>query len=336
MIERNVSLKPMNTFGIDASAKLFSIIRRKNDIDALLEDYSNESIFILGGGSNILLTTDFDGLVIKNEIKGFEIIKETDDYVIVESGAGVNWHEFVLNCIDKGFGGIENLSLIPGNVGASPMQNIGAYGVEIKDVFESLDAYHIKEKKITRFKSEDCKFGYRESIFKNKLKGEYIICKVAFRLTKKHVLKTSYGAIEKELEKIKTKKISIRDVSNAVINIRQSKLPDPKKIGNAGSFFKNPIVSIQLLNEIQKTYADIPNYPAHENQIKLAAGWLIEKSGWKGRTFENRYGVHKLQALVLVNYKDTKGTEILDLSEKIITDVKQKFNVSLEREVNIL
>ena len=334
MIDKNVSLKEFNSFGIEASAKLFAVIQFKEELDVILQNHPQEPILILGGGSNILLTSDFNGLVIKNEIQGFEIIEESENHVVVESGGGVNWHEFVIRCINNNLGGIENLSLIPGNVGASPMQNIGAYGVEIKDVFEYLDAYHIIDKKIQRFYGADCKFGYRESVFKNELKGQYVICKVALKLTKKHVLKTTYGAIEKELEKIIDP--SIKDVSDAVIRIRQSKLPDPKQIGNAGSFFKNPIVSVEFLKEIQKSHADIPHYPAPNNKIKLAAGWLIEKSGWKGRTFDNRYGVHKLQALVLVNYKDSKGEEILELSNQIISDVKEKFNVSLEREVNIL
>ena len=326
----------MNTFGIDASAKRFTIIRDEKDIKTVLDANEHDPIFILGGGSNILFTQDFDGLVIKNEIQGFNTIEDNKDYAIIESGAGEVWHEFVMKCIDKNLGGIENLSLIPGNVGASPMQNIGAYGVEIKDVFEYLDAYHIKDRKMQRFNAQECKFGYRESVFKNELKGQYIICKVAFRLTKMHDLKTSYGAIENELRSMNKINPSIRDVSDAVINIRQSKLPDPKQIGNAGSFFKNPIVSTELLNEIQSKYADIPNYPATQNKVKLAAGWLIEKAGWKGRTYDERYGVHKLQALVLVNYNRTNGDEILKLSALIIEDVKAKFNVTLEREVNIL
>lgn len=336
MIDHDISLKTMNTFGIDSSAKLFTIIRDEKDIKTVLETKEDQSIFILGGGSNILFTQNFDGLVVKNEIQGFKTIEDNKDYAIIESGAGEVWHEFVMKCIDKNLGGIENLSLIPGNVGASPMQNIGAYGVEIKDVFEYLDAYHIKDKKMQRFNAQECKFGYRESVFKNELKGQYIICKVAFRLTKKHELKTSYGAIENELRSMNKTNPSIKDVSDAVIKIRQSKLPDPKQIGNAGSFFKNPIVSKELLDEIQSKYADIPNYPATQNKVKLAAGWLIEKAGWKGRTFDNRYGVHKLQALVLVNYNQTKGSEILKLSTLIIEDVKAKFNVTLEREVNIL
>ena len=336
MVDKNVSLKLMNTFGIEASAKFFSVIRDEEDIETLLKSHSNESIFILGGGSNILLTKNFDGLVIKNEIGGFQIVEEDENHVIIESGAGVNWHDFVMKCINNDYGGIENLSLIPGNVGASPMQNIGAYGVEIKDVFDYLEAYHIQKKEIHRFNSNDCKFGYRESVFKNDLKGQYIICKVAFKLTKNHTVKTTYGAIEAELTKMNIVKPTIKDISNAVIKIRQSKLPDPKEIGNAGSFFKNPIVSKELLSEIKKKHIDVPNYPAPNDKVKLAAGWLIEKAGWKGQTYEGRYGVHKLQALVIVNYKDSRGDEILRLSSEIIEDVKAKFNVSLEREVNIL
>ncbi len=252
MIDRNVSLKQMNTFGIDAHAKLFARIQDVSRLESILEQYSEESIFILGGGSNILFTNNFEGLILKNDIKGFKIIEETDEFAIVESGAGENWHEFVMKCIEQNLGGIENLSLIPGNVGASPMQNIGAYGVEIKDVFEYLDAFHLKEKEMNRFNAAECKFGYRESIFKNSLKGQYFICKVAFRLSKKPVLNTSYGAIEKELQEMQISEPTIKDVSNAVIKIRQSKLPNPNEIGNAGSFFKNPVVPIDILSNIQK------------------------------------------------------------------------------------
>ena len=336
MIQHQVSLKNLNTFGIDAIADSYAIARSTDDIEKIIDKNGKNPLLILGGGSNILLTKDFNGLVLKNDIQGFRIIDESDEDVIVEAGAGMNWHEFVLKCIESNYGGVENLSLIPGNVGASPMQNIGAYGVEIKDVFAYLDAYHITEKKIKRFYSDDCKFGYRESVFKNELKGEYLICQVAFRLTKKHTIKTSYGAIENELESMGIERPTIKDVSQAVIKIRQSKLPDPNKIGNAGSFFKNPVVSMELLEQLKYEYPNMPHYPAPNNKTKLAAGWLIEQSGWKGKTYENRYGVHKFQALVLVNYNDAKGHEIMALSSLIIKDVKQKFNVSLEREVNII
>jgi len=334
MIQTNKNLKEYNTFGISVKAEMFAVFSSIDELKQILSFRNNKKLLVLGGGSNLLLTKDFDGLVIKNEIKRFEVIEETVSEVIVESGAGENWHEFVLNCIDKGFGGIENLSLIPGSVGASPMQNIGAYGVEIKDVFESLSAYHIANGEIHYFDKTKCEFGYRESIFKNKVKGEYIILTVTFRLTKNPTINSSYGAINEQLKVMGIQEPTIKELSSAVIAIRQSKLPDPKIIGNAGSFFKNPTVEIALLEQIQKNYPDIPNYPA-VNGKKLAAGWLIEKAGWKGRTFDN-YGVHKLQALVLVNYGNCTGQEIFDLSSQIIQDVFEKFGVLLEREVNIL
>ena len=334
MIQTNKNLKEYNTFGISVKAEMFAVFSSIEELKQILSFRDDKKLLVLGGGSNLLLTKDFDGLVIKNEIKRFEVIEETVSEVIVESGAGENWHEFVLNCIDKGFGGIENLSLIPGSVGASPMQNIGAYGVEIKDVFESLSAYHIASGEIHYFDKTKCEFGYRESIFKNKVKGEYIILTVTFRLTKNPTINSSYGAINEQLKVMGIQVPTIKELSAAVIAIRQSKLPDPKIIGNAGSFFKNPTVEITLLEQIQKNYPDIPNYPAL-NGRKLAAGWLIEKAGWKGRTFDN-YGVHKLQALVLVNYGNCTGQEIFDLSSQIIQDVFEKFGVLLEREVNIL
>ena len=334
MIQTNKNLKEYNTFGISVKAEMFATFSSIEELKQILSFRNDKKLLVLGGGSNLLLTEDFDGLVIKNEIKRFEVIEETSSEVIVESGAGENWHEFVLNCIDKGFGGIENLSLIPGSVGASPMQNIGAYGVEIKDVFESLSAYHIASGEIHYFDKTKCEFGYRESIFKNKVKGEYIILTVTFRLTKNPTINSSYGAINEQLKVMGIQVPTIKELSAAVIAIRQSKLPDPKIIGNAGSFFKNPTVEIALLEQIQKNYPDIPNYPAL-NGRKLAAGWLIEKAGWKGRTFDN-YGVHKLQALVLVNYGNCTGQEIFDLSSQIIQDVFEKFGVLLEREVNIL
>ena len=334
MIQTNKNLKEYNTFGISVKAELFAVFSSIKELKQILSFRNDKKLLVLGGGSNLLLTKDFDGLVIKNEIKRFEVIEETVSEVIVESGAGENWHEFVLNCIDKGFGGIENLSLIPGSVGASPMQNIGAYGVEIKDVFESLSAYHIASGEIHYFDKTKCEFGYRESIFKNKVKGEYIILTVTFRLTKNPTINSSYGAINEQLKVMGVQEPTIKELSAAVIAIRQSKLPDPKIIGNAGSFFKNPTVDNILLEKIQENYPDIPNYLA-ENGRKLAAGWLIEKAGWKGRTFDN-YGVHKLQALVLVNYGNCTGKEIFDLSSQIIQDVFEKFGVLLEREVNIL
>jgi UDP-N-acetylmuramate dehydrogenase len=336
MLQKNISLKTYNTFGINAKASFFANFSSVDDLITLLKERENRKLFILGGGSNILFTKNFDGLVLKNEIQGFKIIQESENYVVVEVGAGMNWHAFVLKCLEMNFGGVENLSLIPGNVGASPMQNIGAYGVEIKDVFEYLDAVHIETGKVKRFSNKDCDFGYRESVFKTNAKGQYIICQVGYRLTKIHKLNTSYGAINMELEKQGVNNPSIKDVSNAVIAIRKSKLPDPKKIGNAGSFFKNPIVSIQTLQILKQKHPNIPNYPSGPETAKLAAGWLIEQAGWKGKTYDEKYGVHKNQALVLVNYGNADGDEILKLSNLIISDVYQKFNIELEREVNIL
>jgi len=336
MLQKNISLKTYNTFGINAKASFFANFSSVDDLITLLKERENRKLFILGGGSNILFTKNFDGLVLKNEIQGFKIIQESENDVVVEVGAGMNWHAFVLKCLEMNFGGVENLSLIPGNVGASPMQNIGAYGVEIKDVFEYLDAVHIETGKVKRFSNKDCDFGYRESVFKTNAKGQYIICQVGYRLTKIHKLNTSYGAINMELEKQGVNNPSIKDVSNAVIAIRKSKLPDPKKIGNAGSFFKNPIVSIQTLQILKQKHPNIPNYPSGPETAKLAAGWLIEQAGWKGKTYDEKYGVHKNQALVLVNYGNADGDEILKLSNLIISDVYQKFNIELEREVNIL
>lgn len=335
MIRENVDLKPYNTFGIHAIAKKFASFSSVDELSQLFQQEKSMDFLILGGGSNVLLTRDFDGIVLKNDIKGIRIIKEDDDHVFIQAGAGEVWHEFVLKVIEMGYSGIENLSLIPGSVGASPMQNIGAYGVEIKDVFDSLEAYNIEEDRVDVFDKESCQFGYRESVFKRALKGKYVIVSVTYRLNKKHVLNTSYGAIEQELKEMGISDPSIKDVSNAVIRIRSSKLPDPKVIGNAGSFFKNPVVTTDVLEKIRKEYDNVPNYPAPEGKVKLAAGWLIEKAGWKGKRFDG-YGVHDRQALVLVNYGDSDGNKILDLSDKIINDIYEKFDVKLEREVNVI
>jgi UDP-N-acetylmuramate dehydrogenase len=336
MILENTSLKPYNTFGIDVKASYLGRFSSVGELQEALEQMSNQELLVLGGGSNVLFVRErFDGCVLLNEIKGFDVVEETNDWVIVRSGAGEIWHEFVLKCIEHGFCGIENLSLIPGSVGASPMQNIGAYGVEIKDVFEKLEAYHIESGEVQTFSKEECEFGYRESVFKRKLKGQYIITSVCFRLAKNSAVNTSYGVIAAELEKEGIVNPTMKDVSNAVIAIRKSKLPDPKEIGNAGSFFKNPVVDISLLEKILTQYPTAPNYPATEGSVKLAAGWLIEQTGWKGKTL-GHYGVHTLQALVLVNYQGATGQEIYDLSTSIIADVREKFGVELEREVNII
>lgn len=335
MIRINVDLQPFNTFGISAKAKRFATFSSAEELRSILSERGSDALLVLGGGSNMLLTNDFDGLVIKNEVLGFEVIDSDDETILVESGAGEVWHEFVMRCIDEGFGGIENLSLIPGSVGASPMQNIGAYGVEIKDTFDSLKAFHIETGEVHSFNHEQCEFGYRESVFKRALKGDYIILSVRFRLQKRHAINTSYGAIETELNALGIANPTIKDVSNAVINIRSSKLPDPKEIGNAGSFFKNPVVEQSIVDAIGERYDAFPNYPAADGKVKLAAGWLIEQAGWKGKTFDT-FGVHKKQALVLVNYGGSTGAQIYDLSEQIIQDVATKFGITLEREVNMI
>ncbi len=335
MVAHNVDLKPFNTFGISSQADHFSRFSSVEELRRLLEQFRGQELLILGGGSNILFTKNFRGVALRNEIKGFEIINNSADHVLVRSGAGEVWHEFVMKCIEHGFAGLENLSLIPGSVGASPMQNIGAYGVEIKDVFHSLEALHIETGEIHTFDKDACEFGYRESVFKRKLKGQYVIVSVSFNLSKHPDPNTSYGAIESELKKMGVTVPTIRDVSNAVIAIRTSKLPDPKLIGNAGSFFKNPVVDQSIVDKILDNYPDAPNYPAEPGKRKLAAGWLIEKAGWKGKTIDH-YGVHKLQALVLVNYGGATGKEVYDLSSAIIADIQEKFGVTLEREVNIM
>ena len=349
-IQQNVSLKPFNTFGINAFAKYFATFNSVKDLEEIITSQNTSSHqltttkqLILGGGSNILFTKNFDGIVLKNEIKGIELVKEDNDFFYVRSAAGEAWHGFVMHCIKNNYAGVENLSLIPGCVGASPMQNIGAYGVEIKDVFESLEAYHLKENKIIVFNLNDCEFGYRESVFKRKYKDEFVILNVTFKLRKSPVYNTSYGAIEEELKKMNIDTLSIAAISQAVINIRSSKLPDPKVIGNAGSFFKNPTIDTNTFIEIQKLFPGIPNYPVYLNQYttinhqlkKLAAGWLIEQCGWKGFR-EGDAGCNPKQALVLVNYANATGKEIFDLSEKIIESVQEKFGITLEREVNII
>jgi UDP-N-acetylmuramate dehydrogenase len=335
MIEQNVSLKPYNTFGLNAQAKLMA---RVNSIPALQEvladaKLKSEERFILGGGSNILLTRDVDGLVIKNEIAGIELIDESLTHYLIKSGAGVVWHELVMHCIENNYAGIENLSLIPGNVGAAPMQNIGAYGVELKDVFHSLEAVEINSGNVETFFATDCQFGYRESVFKRKLKGQFIISSVTLKLSKNPNVNTSYGAIEQELEAMEITSPTIQDVSQAVINIRQSKLPDPKELGNSGSFFKNPVVPTSKYEELKSKHPNIPGYPSGES-IKLAAGWLIEQCGWKGKVV-GQTGSHAKQALVLVNYGNATGVEIFDLSEQIMQSVYDTFGVQLEREVNV-
>jgi len=334
-IQENFSLKPFNTFHIDARAKYFASFSNVEQLTELITYNLKLKTFVLGGGSNILFVKDFDGIVLKNEVKGIEVIKEDDEHVYVRVGAGENWHQFVLHCINNNWAGVENLSLIPGNIGASPMQNIGAYGVEIQKVFQELKAFHLKEKTNYTFALKDCGFGYRDSVFKNKYKGQFVILNVTYRLNKKPKFNTSYGVVEKELENMGIKQLSIQAISEAVINIRSAKLPDPAVIGNAGSFFKNPSIDKEKF-ESQRT--KFPKIIGHENadgSIKLAAAWLIEQCGWKGFR-RGDAGCHEKQALVLVNYGNAKGEDIYSLSEEIQRSVKEKFDVELEREVNIV
>lgn len=337
LIEENVSLKNLHTFGIDVKARYLVSCSHIHDIcDAIhFQRKQNIPLLILGGGSNLLFTQDFEGLVLKVNLLGKEKIQEIEDFVWVKVAAGENWHSFVEYCIQNNWGGVENLSLIPGTVGAAPMQNIGAYGAEIKETFFYLDAYHIATGQIHRFSNAECKFGYRESIFKNELKNQYVIIAVVFRLSKKPHLKFSYGDIQATL-KDKNLSPSIANISKAVIAIRQSKLPNPAEIGNAGSFFKNPYISKKQLEELKTYYPSLPSYPTQdENCLKIPAAWLIEHCGWKGYR-KGDAGVHSKQALVLVNYGNAKGSEIADLSEKIKKSVEEKFGITLHTEVNIV
>lgn len=336
-MQKNVSLLPYNTFGIDVQAKYFSEISSEDDLKELLfsESAKAEDKFILGGGSNILLTRNYNGIVIKNNLKGFETVFENDDALIVKAGAGEAWHELVMWSVDKNLGGLENLSLIPGSVGAAPIQNIGAYGAELKDVFYELEAININTCEKKKFSHVECDFAYRNSIFKKELKSQYFITSVSLKLSKKPVFNTAYGAIEQELNKQGITVPTVKAVSEAVIRIRRSKLPDPAVIGNAGSFFKNPEVNAARFAELKRLHPGIAGYEMPDKRVKLAAGWLIEQCGWKGKIVGNT-GAHKHQALVLVNYGNATGKEILALSKEIQQSVERQFGVMLESEVNIL
>lgn len=334
-IEQNKSLLSYNTFGIHASVEYFINVKTISDLTEGLTFSRDKKLLILGGGSNLLLLNDFKGLALHVDLRGIEMIGEDNDYYYVKAWAGENWHEFVLYCIARQLGGIENLSLIPGNVGASPMQNIGAYGVEIKDVFYELEAMNRETLAVKKFSAAECEFDYRSSIFKTRAKDQYIILNVTYRFSKKHTINTSYGAIENYLIEMGITNPDIKDVSDAVIAIRSSKLPDPKQIGNAGSFFKNPVVTKEEFESIKEKYPDVSAYPQQDGTVKIAAGWLIEKAGWKGKRI-GEYGVHAHQALVLVNYGGAKGQDIYNLSEDILQDIKAKFDIDLEREVNII
>lgn len=335
-IQSNFSLKSFNTFGIEAKAKSFVAVHSLEDLKTVLAEHAAEPKFILGGGSNMLLTQDIEALVIHIDLKGKRIVKEDDDFVWVESMAGENWHEFVLWTIDQNFGGLENMSLIPGNVGTTPVQNIGAYGTEIKDTFVSCDAMKIDDQTLRTFSKEDCRFGYRESIFKQEAKDQYIITSVVFKLTKRnHNLNTSYGDITKELALQNVTVPTLKDISNAVIAIRQSKLPDPKVLGNSGSFFKNPVISRSHFEKVQAQFPEIKFFEVSPTEVKVPAGWLIEQAGYKGFR-KGDAGVHKNQALVLVNYGSATGQEILALSREVQQAVFDKYSIAIEAEVNVI
>lgn len=334
-VSLNSSLKDYNTFGIDVKAKQFISVSSLEELKQVLKNnYSNE-LFILGGGSNMLLTKDINATVLHINLKGKELLSSTNDSVLVRINAGENWHETVQWTLEHNFGGLENLSLIPGNTGTAPIQNIGAYGVELKDTFVSCDVIDVQTLETRTFTKEECEFGYRSSIFKTSVKGKYIITSVVFKLTKKdHILHTSYGSIKEALVEMGIQKPGIKDVSAAVIKIRSEKLPDPKVLGNSGSFFKNPVITLGELKELQKKYPEIPSYNVSEEEMKVPAGWLIDRAGFKGYR-EGDAGVHKNQALVLVNYGEATGNEILLLARKIQKKIKHEYGIDLQPEVNI-
>lgn len=335
-ILQNIPLKNYNTFGIDLSAKAFVEVFTEEDLNEVLSstEGKNSKKLILGGGSNILLTKDFDGLAIKISIPGIKIIEEDNDFVLLKAGAGVNWNDLVNFCVGKNFGGVENLSLIPGTAGAAPIQNIGAYGQELKEVFYSLQGIFIENLEESIFNNGDCKFGYRDSIFKNELKGKFIITSIKLKLHKHPKINLTYDAVKNEIEKLKLGRVTIQDVSKIVCDIRMKKLPNPNEIGNAGSFFKNPEVNAKKFLELKKEFPDIIGHKIEEGKIKIAAGWLIEKCGWKGKRFGNA-GAHTNQSLVLVNYGNATGKEILELANEIENSVQNKFGITLHKEVNI-
>jgi UDP-N-acetylmuramate dehydrogenase len=329
----NVSLKPYNTFGIDCTARFFAIVNTKSDLRRIYAEpeFLKLPKLILGAGSNVLLCGDFEGLVLKINLKGIEVLADGS----IKVQAGENWHEFVLWSLANGYNGLENLSLIPGNVGTAPMQNIGAYGVELKDVFFELEAFHIASKEMHVFSKSKCEFGYRESVFKSIHRGKYVILSVTFKLKTDTVVDVKYGAIQRVLNDSEVLNPSPKQVSDAVISIRKSKLPDPAEIGNSGSFFKNPVILKKDYQILQESYTDIPSYPINALEVKVPAGWLIEKAGWKGKVIDN-YGVHKNQALVLVNYGGAKGNDIYLLAKKIQESIKDMFDIHLQMEVNII
>ncbi len=336
LIQENIPLSSYNSFGCEAKASYFCAVKRKDEIDESMSwcKHQNKPFLILGGGSNILLTNDFDGLVIKMEIKGIKLLNETSTDVLISVGAGENWHLLVKYCVQKGWGGIENLSLIPGTVGAAPIQNIGAYGVEAKDSIQKIIAYDTQTNQWITLNNEACQFDYRNSIFKQE-KNRYIISEVHFLLQKQPNLRTDYGVIRDVLHKKQIKQASIQDISDAIIEIRSEKLPDPAVLGNAGSFFKNPTVSQPQYNQLKESHPNLVAFPISNSEYKIAAGWLIEQAGWKGKK-QGPVGCYEKQALVIVNYDHATGKEIFNFSESIIQSVNNLFGIQLEREVNII
>jgi UDP-N-acetylmuramate dehydrogenase len=336
-IQENISLRPYNTFGFDVRARYFVSVTSVGQLQRLLRDPRWEKVpkWVLGGGSNVLFTQNIDALVIQMAIRGIEVVREDDQHTWLRVGAGENWHQFVLYCVEKGHAGVENLSLIPGTVGAAPMQNIGAYGVEIKDVFEELEAVEMATGDFETFDGPTCAFGYRESVFKRKLKDRYIITSVTFCLQKTPTFHVTYGDIQKTLDAMNVQKLSLRAISDAVIHIRQSKLPDPAQIGNSGSFFKNPEIPMSHFESLKTQYPTLPGYPLEGEVVKVPAGWLIEQAGWKGYR-EGAVGVHDRQALVLVHYGLGTGQQIKDLADKIQASVEAKFGIKLSPEVNFI
>lgn len=337
LVEFDVDLQPYNTLNISASARQFAAIENTGRLEEILQhpETNGQPLLVLGGGSNILFAGDFPGLVMHVEIAGRNVLEETDEHVLLEIGAGENWHETVRYCVERGWGGIENLSLIPGTVGAAPIQNIGAYGVEIEEVFQWLEAVEVESGEAHRFTRADCRFGYRDSIFKNELKGKFIVTRVVLKLSKNPEINASYGAIQSVLDERDITDPDIRDISDIIIDIRNSKLPNPETLGNAGSFFKNPVVDESIYKRIQKKYPEAPGYPMDDSEVKIPAGWLIEETGWKGKVVGNT-GTYKQQALVIVNHGGATGKEILQLADRIQASVVEEFGIELVPEVNIV
>ena len=334
MIRKNISLKKYNSFNIDVNAKEFVEVNSKDELIEIANKTKDKNVLYLGGGSNILFTRDFDGIVIHLNIKGVQFEKTNSDQTVVQANAGENWNNFVEFCIKNNLGGIENLSMIPGNVGSAPVQNIGAYGVELKDIFLTCEVFNKNDFSIKTYNLEDCKFEYRNSIFKEN--KNLIILSVRLKLkNKNHKINSSYGGINDELKKLKISKPTIKDISNVVCSIRKRKLPDPKKIGNAGSFFKNPVVKKDKLEWIKKYFNDVPSYKLDDKNYKIPAAWLIESAGLKGKELDG-FGIHKTQPLVLVNYGGARGEDIYKLSLSIKEIIFKIFKIELETEVNII